>query len=168
MDTNKNSTLDKKGNPNVFLLPDSEHLCDPNPHDKFIHRDTTKFLKVTKCLNSLQYITSTAQPNKLYNIITQFTVQDTTEKQRLYNGGIKRAYTLKTTAKTQGTNNLPLLQQALPDKIEWPTYPYYKVAGNHLKQPKDWPLPEEPQPAAVKHDFTTISPTKPFKPSFMK
>jgi hypothetical protein len=56
LDTNINSTLnyrDKKGNPNVFLLPDSEHLCDPN-HDKFIHRDTTKFLKVKKSLNPLQ------------------------------------------------------------------------------------------------------------------
>jgi hypothetical protein len=98
----------------------------------------------------------------------QFTLQDTSEQQRVYNGGIKRSYTLKVTGKNQGSNNLPLLLQALPDKIEWPSYPYYKVAGHHLQQPKDWPLPEETPPIEVKHNFTTISPTKPFKPSFMK
>jgi hypothetical protein len=67
--------------------------------------------------------------------------QDTTEQQRVYNGGIKRSYSLKVTGKNQGSNNLPPLLQALPDKIEWPSYPYYKVAGHHLQQPKDWPLP---------------------------
>jgi hypothetical protein len=74
----------------------------------------------------------------------------------VYNGGIKRSYTLKVTGKNQGSNNLPLLLQALPDEIEWPSYP------------KDWPLPKETPPIEVKHNFTTISPTKPFKPSFMK
>jgi hypothetical protein len=47
--------------------------------------------------------------------------------------GIKRSYTLKVTGKNQGSNNLPLLLQALSDEIEWPSYPYYKVAGHHQK-----------------------------------
>jgi hypothetical protein len=71
----------------------------------------------------------------------------------VYNGGIKRSYTLKVTGKNQGSNNLPLLLQALPDKIEWPSYPYYKVAGHHLQQRKDWPLPEETPPIEVTHNF---------------
>jgi hypothetical protein len=70
------------------------------------------------------------------------------------NGEIKRSYTLKVTGKNQGSNNLPLLLQALPQSSWSP--------------PKDWPLPEETPPIEVKHNFTTISPTKPFKPSFTK
>jgi hypothetical protein len=38
---------DEQGRPSVFLLPDSKNLCDPN-HEKFINRDTSKFLQVTK------------------------------------------------------------------------------------------------------------------------
>jgi hypothetical protein len=75
---------------------------------------------------------------------------------------------LSTTGPNKDAKHLTLLRQALPDKIEWPKYPYYKVDGVHLRQPRDWPLPEEPQPIAEKYDFSTISPVKPFKPSFMK
>jgi hypothetical protein len=95
-------------------------------------------------------------------------LKPTTEKQRQFNGGSKRAYTLKTTGPNKDAKSLTLLKQALPDKIEWPHYPYFKAAGVHLKQPKDWPLPQDPEPIVEKHNFKTISPTKPFKPSFMK
>ena len=101
-------------------------------------------------------------------MILQFTLKDTTAKQRQYNGGIKRAYTLATAGPNKDNKNLKLLKQALPDKIEWPNYNYFKVAGTHLKQPIEWPIPEDPEPIVEEYNFTTISPIKPFKPSFMK
>jgi hypothetical protein len=52
---------------------------------------------------------------------------------------------------------MTIQKQALPEKIEWPNYPYYKVAGVHLKQPKDWALPEDPEPIAEDYDFKTIT-----------
>ena len=43
---------DDKGKPSVFLLPDSKDLCDPT-HEKFVHRDATKFLKVAISMTSI-------------------------------------------------------------------------------------------------------------------
>ena len=95
-------------------------------------------------------------------------LKDTTEKQRLYNGGMKRTYSIQTVSPNPNTSNLALQVQALPDKIEWPTYPYYKVAGELLQQPIDWPVMVESRPVVEKHNFSTKSPIKPFKPTYLK
>ena len=35
-------------------------------------------------------------------------------------------------------DSLRLHPHALPDKIEWPSYPYYTVKGERLQQPTAW------------------------------
>ena len=138
------------GNPSVFQFSDSKDLCDPT-HDRFVQRDTTKFLQVSTTINNAIIRQKINKKNKT-TILAQFTLKDTTEKQRLYNGDVKRTYILKIKKINKGTANLPLLVQALPEKIEWPQYKYYKVAGHYLNHPKDWLLPVEPPAEAVRHD----------------
>ena len=43
---------DETGNPSVFLLPETKDLCDPT-HEKFIHKDTAKFLQVNKSITTI-------------------------------------------------------------------------------------------------------------------
>ena len=63
---------------------------------------------------------STQCTNSLLPMIPQFTLKNTTENQRQYNGGIKCAYKLANAGPNKDTKNLKLLEQALPGKIEWP------------------------------------------------
>ncbi len=107
---------------------------------------------------------STQCTNSLLPMIPQFTLKNTTENKRQYNGGIRCAYKLANAGPNKDTKNLKLLEQALPGKIEWPSYNYFKVAGTHLKQPIEWPIPEDPEPFVEEYNC----PVKPFKPSFMK
>jgi hypothetical protein len=105
-------------------------------------------MKIIKSLNSVTVSRPQKLPNQnVINITDAVYIerQDITEKQRQYKSEIERAYTLKTTGPNQGSINPPRLVQTVPIKIAWLSFPYYKVAGDHLEHPKDWTLTEGSQ-----------------------
>ena len=97
--------------------------------------------------------------------ISQFTLQDTTDKQRQYDPDVRRCHSLKTAGLKKKNKNLVLKMQALPGRIQWPSYEYYTVKGKFLRQPICWSLPDGPQPIGQDYNFSTRSPIKAFKPT---